>query len=174
LHHPKVLFLDEPTLGLDPQTRNRIWDHVRELRKKENLAIFMTTHYMDEAENCDRIAVIDYGKIVALDTPDNLKDAVGGDVVTIKTEDNEKALGVLKDQYNLPSHQENGAIRFTVPHGEEFLPGFVSGFPLPLISIGLHRPTLEDVFLKLTGHAIRDQEVSQMQDLKRSMRMRGH
>jgi ABC-2 type transport system ATP-binding protein len=174
LHHPKVLFLDEPTLGLDPQTRSRIWNHIRELRKRENLAIFMTTHYMDEAENCDRIAVIDYGKIVALDTPDKLKDAIGGDVITIKTEDNEKAVRLLKDQYNLQSNQENGAIRFTVPHGEEFLPGFVSGFPVRLISIGLHRPTLEDVFLKLTGHAIREQKADQMQNLKRRMRMRGH
>jgi len=174
LHHPKVLFLDEPTLGLDPQTRSRIWNHIHELRKKENLAIFMTTHYMDEAENCDRIAIIDYGKIVALDTPDNLKDAFGGDVVTIKTEDNDKAESLLKEQYNLQAEQENGAIRFTVPHGEEFLPGFVSGFPLRLISIGLHRPTLEDVFLKLTGRAIREQDVDQMQHMKRKMRMRGH
>jgi len=175
LHHPKVLFLDEPTLGLDPQTRSRIWNHIHELRKRENLAIFLTTHYMDEAENCDRIAVIDYGKIVALDTPDNLKDAIGGDVVTIKTEDNEKAVSLLKDKYNLQPAQENGTIRFTVPHGEEFLPGFVSGFPLRLISIGLRRPTLEDVFLKLTGHAIREEEVNQMQQMfKRHMRMRGH
>jgi len=174
LHHPKVLFLDEPTLGLDPQTRSRIWNHIRELRKRENLAIFMTTHYMDEAENCDRIAVIDYGKIVALDTPDKLKDAFGGDVVAIKTEDNDEAVRLLKDQYKLESNQENGTVRFTVPHGEEFLPGFVSGFPIHLISIGLHRPTLEDVFLKLTGRAIREQEVDFTQNLKNMRRMRGH
>jgi ABC-2 type transport system ATP-binding protein len=175
LHHPKVLFLDEPTLGLDPQTRSRIWKHIHELRKRENLAIFLTTHYMDEAENCDRIAVIDYGKIVALDTPDKLKDAIGGDVVTIKTEDNEKAISLLKERYNLQPSQENGTIRFTVLHGEEFLPGFVSGFPLRLISIGLRRPTLEDVFLKLTGHAIREEEVNQMQQMfRRHARMGGH
>jgi ABC-2 type transport system ATP-binding protein len=174
LHHPKVLFLDEPTLGLDPQTRSRIWNHIRELRKRENLAIFMTTHYMDEAENCDHIAIIDHGEIVALDTPEKLKDAVGGDVVTIKTEDNEKAVRVLKDQYKLQPDQENGTIRFTVPRGEEFLPGFVTGFPGHLTSIGLHRPTLEDVFLKLTGRAIREQEADQMQHLKRIRKMRGH
>jgi ABC-2 type transport system ATP-binding protein len=174
LHHPKVLFLDEPTLGLDPQTRSRIWSHIHELRSKENLAIFMTTHYMDEAENCDRIAVIDYGQIVAMDTPDKLKDAFGGDVITIKTEDDEKALSLLKDKYHFQPAQENGTISFTVPHGEEFLPGFVTGFSLRLISIGLRRPTLEDVFLKLTGRAIREQEVDQMQQMfKRHMRMRG-
>jgi ABC-2 type transport system ATP-binding protein len=174
LHHPKVLFLDEPTLGLDPQTRSRIWNHIHELRKRENLAIFMTTHYMDEAENCDRIAIIDYGDIVALDTPDKLKDAVGGDVVAIKTEDNDKAVLLLKDQYNLQSNQEDVTIRFTVPHGEEFLPGFVSGFPMHLISIGLHRPMLEDVFLKLTGRAIREQEADFTQNLKKMRRRRGH
>ena len=172
LHHPKVLFLDEPTLGLDPQTRSRIWEHIRELRKRENLTIFMTTHYMEEAENCDRITIIDYGQIVALDTPDNLKDAVGGDVVAIRTEDNDKAVSLLKDQYKLSSSKENGTVRFTVPHGEEFLPNFVSKFPLHLISIGLHRPTLEDVFLKLTGRAIREQEADPLQNIRR--RMRGH
>jgi ABC-2 type transport system ATP-binding protein len=175
LHHPKVLFLDEPTLGLDPQTRSRIWTHIKELRKRENLAIFMTTHYMDEAENCDRIAVIDYGAIVALDTPDKLKDDFGGDVITIKTEDNDKAERLLKEKYDLKASQENGMIRFTVTHGEEFLPGFVSGFPMRLVSVGLRRPTLEDVFLKLTGRAIRDQDVDQMQQMfRRHMRMRGH
>lgn len=172
LHHPKVLFLDEPTLGLDPQTRSRIWSYLRELQGRENLAIFMTTHYMDEAENCTRIAVINHGKIVAIDAPDKLKDDLGGDVVTIKTEDNSKAVILLKDQYALHPDQENGTIRFTVPHGEEFLPGFVSGFPLRLISIGLHRPTLEDVFLKLTGRAIKEQKTNQTQHLKR--RRRGH
>jgi ABC-2 type transport system ATP-binding protein len=112
---------------------------------------------------------------VALDTPDNLKDDFGGDVVTIKTEDNDQAESLLKEKYKLQPSQENGTIRFTVLHGEEFLPGFVSGFPLRLISIGLRRPTLEDVFLKLTGRAIREQEADQMQQLfKRHMRMRGH
>lgn len=174
LHHPKVLFLDEPTLGLDPQTRRRIWNHVLKLRRQENLAIFLTTHYMDEAEYCDRIAIIDYGQIVALDTPDRLKDAVGGDVVSIKTEDNEKAVRILYDQYKLQPTLQNGTINFTVPHGEEFLPGFVSGFPLRLLSIGLRRPTLEDVFIKLTGHAIREHEVNFMDSLKNMRRIRGH
>lgn len=174
LHHPRVLFLDEPTLGLDPQTRRRIWDHIQELRRRENLAIFLTTHYMDEAENCDRIAIIDYGKIVALDTPDKLKDAVGGDVVTIKTDENEKAVNLLKEKYKLEPVVENGAVSFTVQGGEEFLPGFVSGFPLRLNSIGLRRPTLEDVFLKLTGRTIRDEDIKPIDQIRRIMMMRGH
>ena len=83
IHHPRVLFLDEPTLGLDPQTRRYIWDYVEDIRIKENLTIFLTTHYMDEAEHCDRIAVIDHGNIVAIDTPEKLKDNVGGDLVFV-------------------------------------------------------------------------------------------
>ena len=174
LHHPRVLFLDEPTLGLDPQTRRRIWDYIHDLRKKENLAIFMTTHYMDEAENCDRIAIIDYGRTVALDTLEKLKDGVGGDVISIKTEDNEEAVRLLEEQYKFKPVIENGIVSFTVSHGEEFLPGFVSGFPLRLISIGLRRPTLEDVFLKLTGRNIREQEVDSIQQMKNMARMRRH
>lgn len=175
LHHPRILFLDEPTLGLDPQTRSRIWEYVLELRKRENLAIFMTTHYMEEAENCDRIAIIDNGKIVALDTPSKLKDAVGGDIISIRTEDNEKAVKILKDEYNFEPVVESEIIKFTTPKGEEFMPGFVSSFPLRLLSIGLHRPTLEDVFLKLTGHAIRDEEVAGFKAVLKSLRRgRGH
>jgi ABC-2 type transport system ATP-binding protein len=174
LHHPRVLFLDEPTLGLDPQTRRRIWDYIHDLRKRENLAIFMTTHYMEEAENCDRIAIIDYGRTVALDTLEKLKDGVGGDVISVKTENNEEAVRLLEGQYKLKSGIENGIISFTVPHGEEFLPKFVSSFPLRLLSIGLRRPTLEDVFLKLTGRNIREQEVDSMQKMKNMARMRRH
>ena len=174
LHHPRVLFLDEPTLGLDPQTRRRIWDYIHDLRKRENLAIFMTTHYMDEAENCDRIAIIDYGRTVALDTLEKLKDGVGGDVISVKTEDNEEAVRLLEGQYKFKPVIENGIVSFTVSHGEEFLPKFVSGFPLRLISIGLRRPTLEDVFLKLTGRNIREQEVDSMQQMKNMARMRRH
>src|SRR5437870_11071983 len=91
LHQPQVLFLDEPTLGLDPQTRKSIWTHLNELRTKKGVTIFMTTHYMDEAEYCNRIAIIDHGKIVALGTPDELKAMVGGDVVTITSADPEGA-----------------------------------------------------------------------------------
>jgi len=174
LHYPRVLFLDEPTLGLDPQTRRRIWDHILELRKHEKLAIFMTTHYMDEAENCDRIAVIDYGQIIALDTPNKLKDGVGGDVITIKTEDNESAVSVLKTKYGFEPSIEDGAISFAVPRGEEFLPSFVTGFPQRLLSVGLRRPTLEDVFLKLTGHAIREESADPMTQMKMMRRRRMH
>jgi len=156
LHHPRVLFLDEPTLGLDPQTRRRIWEHLGELREREGLTIFMTTHYMDEAEQCDRIAVIDRGEIVALDTPAVLKAAVGGDVITIDTPDLGAAATELRGRYGLEPVIADGTISFQVQAGEAFLPDFVRSFGRPIDAIGLRRPTLDDVFLHLTGREIRD------------------
>jgi len=170
LHRPQVLFLDEPTLGLDPQTRRRIWEYIHTLRQQEKLTIFLTTHYMDEAENCDRIAIVDYGQIVALDTPDKLKDTLGGDLVTLEAEDNEAAALELRERYNLSPEIQNGVVTFCVSQGERFLPGFVRGFRCRLFSIGVRRPTLDDVFLKLTGHAIRDQEMDSMEQMKAMMR----
>jgi len=170
LHHPRVLFLDEPTLGLDPQTRRRIWEYILDLRRRENLTIFLTTHYMDEAENCDRIAIIDHGQIVASDTPDNLKDAVGGDLISLKAEDNKAAASELRARYGLSPDVQDGTVSFSVPRGEEFLPDFVRTFPVRLLSIGMHRPTLDDVFLKLTGQAIREQEADSFEQMRRWMR----
>lgn len=157
LHRPRVLFLDEPTLGLDPQTRRRVWDYIRDLRQRDNLTIFLTTHYMDEAEVCDRIGVIDYGRIISLDTPAGLKDELGGDIITITTEDTAAAVQALRQDYRLSPQERNGSVTFTVRRGEEFLPEFVRGFPQRLLSVGLRRPTLDDVFLNLTGHAIREE-----------------
>jgi ABC-2 type transport system ATP-binding protein len=175
LHSPRVLFLDEPTLGLDPQTRRHIWDFVLELRRQHHLTIFLTTHYMDEAENCDRIGVIDSGHIIALDTPEKLKDSLGGDVVTIIAEDNQAAAGELKEKFTLAPEIQDGHITFSIPHGEMFLPRLIQNFQSPLVSIGIHRPTLDDVFLKLTGRAIRDAEMGEKDQMKQamSMRMRG-
>ena len=159
LHHPRVLFLDEPTLGLDPQTRRHIWNYLHQLRAEEHLTIFLTTHYMDEAENCGRIAVIDHGSIVALDTPDGLKDAVGGDLVTFSTVDNATAASVVRERYHVEPVVQDGQVRFHIAAGETFLPDFVRTFPQRLLSVGLRRPTLDDVFLTLTGHEIRDSEL---------------
>ena len=175
LHNPKVLFLDEPTLGLDPQTRRHIWNFVLELRKRENLTIFLTTHYMDEAENCDRISIIDHGHIIALDTPEKLKDSLGGDVVTLSAEDNDSAANELKEKFALSPEIQNGHIRFSISNGETFLPRLMQNFENRLTSIGIHRPTLDDVFLKLTGRAIRDAEASDKDQMKTmiSRRRRG-
>ena len=157
LHYPKVLFLDEPTVGLDPQTRNSIWEYIHELKGRHDITIFLTTHYMDEAENCDRIAIIDYGEIIALDTPDNLKNQVGGDVVKINTEDDEEAEKVLLENFEVEMIQDRDCLCFEVESGEKFVPRFIRDFPVPITSISLRRPTLDDVFLKLTGHEIREE-----------------
>ena len=172
IHLPRVLFLDEPTLGLDPQTRNRIWEYIRDLRRQEDLTIFLTTHYMDEAENCDRIAVIDHGQIVALDTPDNLKSQVGGDLLTLRTDDISHAVAELRESHSLEPEVRDGAISVRVPNGESFLPRFVQSFEGGIQSIGLRRPTLDDVFIHLTGREIRDEEINDQGQMMHMMRMR--
>jgi len=170
LHHPRVLFLDEPTLGLDPQTRRHIWDYLNELRRREGLTIFLTTHYMDEAENCGRIGIVDHGSIVALDTPDGLKDKVGGDVVTIATADNQAAAEAIRGTYKIEPILQDGVVRFHVPAVETFLPDFVLRFPQRLLSVGLRRPTLDDVFLAMTGREIRDSELDERDQMLQGMR----
>jgi ABC-2 type transport system ATP-binding protein len=169
LHQPRVLFLDEPTLGLDPQTRRRIWEYLDELRATDGLTIFLTTHYMDEAENCDRIAVIDHGEIIALDTPGRLKAAVSGDLITIASPSPNDAAEDVKARHGLDPTIFDDSVTFQVPNGEEFLPGFIRSFQLPLQSISVRRPTLDDVFLELTGHAIRE-EAGSDEKPKRSSR----
>ena len=173
LHNPKVLFLDEPTQGLDPQNRRHIWDHIHNLRRKNNLTIFLTTHYMDEAENCDRITIIDHGRIIAMDTPDKLKDSIGGDQVRLKAENNLMAAGELKTRYGIDAVIDNDEITFTITQGEKFLPKLIGQFDSRLLSISVHRPTLDDVFLKMTGRAIREEELSFKDQLKK-MGRRGH
>jgi len=158
LHTPHVLFLDEPTLGLDPQTRASIWDHVRELREREDVTIFFTTHYMDEAEGCDRIAIIDHGKIVALDTPQALKASVGKDRVQITTEDDARAIAALRERFGIEAGVHDGAVTFSVPEGERFVPRLFAELGVPIRSVAVARPTLDDVFLAFTGRTIRDAE----------------
>jgi ABC-2 type transport system ATP-binding protein len=156
VHDPVVLFLDEPTLGLDPQTRRRIWDYLTELREREELTIFLTTHHMDEAEICDRVAVIDHGRIVAMDTPERLKSQVGGDLVTFTTSEPLPAADEVRRRYGLSPSVEDHSVRFLVSEADNFLPDFVRTFTQPLQAIAFRRPTLDDVFLHLTGHEIRD------------------
>jgi ABC-2 type transport system ATP-binding protein len=127
LHHPKVLFLDEPTLGLDPQTREHIWRYLLELRAHEVVTLFLTTHYMEETERCDRIAIIDHGKIVALDTPDRLKALVGGDVVVIETPAVEEAVLNLRSRFGLQAVKTDEHLRLEVDHGEHLIPRLVVG-----------------------------------------------
>ena len=167
LHHPHILFLDEPTLGLDPQTRRHIWSYLQDLRRREGITMFMTTHYMDEAEYCDRIAIIDQGRIVALGTPDELKALVGGDVVTIATADTVRAVAEIERVFGLQPVADDGTLRVEVADGAGFLPRLLREIAVPVDSVTLRRPSLDDVFLKLTGHAIREEEASDKDRMRR-------
>ncbi len=177
LHHPKVLFLDEPTIGLDPQTRRHIWQYLLKLRQQENVTMFMTTHYMDEAEHCDRIAIIDHGRIVALDTPPKLKAMVGGDIISVRTSDNDRATEKLKTVAGIEVRGgPDGQLIVETTDGDRFIPRMMelfgdSGEPLAVQSVNLSRPTLEDVFVKLTGHAIRASEADAVQPLRQMAQM---
>jgi ABC-2 type transport system ATP-binding protein len=158
MHSPRVLFLDEPTIGLDPQTRASIWSYIRELQRREEITIFMTTHYMDEAEFCGRIAIMDHGEIVALDSPAALKEAVGADRVRITTADDEAAIRALAERFDLEAGVSEEAVAFYVPDGEEFVPRLFAELGVPIRSVNLSRPTLDDVFMSHTGTTIRDAE----------------
>jgi ABC-2 type transport system ATP-binding protein len=160
MHSPRVLFLDEPTLGLDPQTRRSIWSYIDVLRDTEEITIFMTTHYMDEAEFCDRIAIMDQGQIVAIDTPEALKAEVGADRVTIETEDDDLAIVVIAEKFGLEARLVEGRVTFSVRSGEQFVPRLFAELGVPIKSVSVARPTLDDVFMSHTGTTIRDAEES--------------
>jgi ABC-2 type transport system ATP-binding protein len=174
LHLPRVLFLDEPTIGLDPQTRHSIWEHLREVRRQQETTVFLTTHYMEEADNADRIAVIDHGRIIALDTPAALKRMVGGDVITISTSDNEQARGQIERDFGVSEVLDDGGdLRFEVENGASFVPRLVSGLSVQVHTVSVRSPNLDDVFLHLTGKAIREEGAGDRDKLKSRLRERG-
>jgi len=160
IHYPKVLFLDEPTLGLDPQTRDHVWKYIRELKEVHDITVVLTTHYMDEADRLsDRIAIMDYGKIIALDTSSNLKETLEGDVVIIKANTPDDVFSLVTKKMGLPqAHIVNGNVEVTVKNGKNMLPRIVETATQNKIfveSISLREPNLEDVFLHYTGRTIR-------------------
>jgi ABC-2 type transport system ATP-binding protein len=160
MHSPRVLFLDEPTVGLDPQTRASIWKYIRDLKSRETITIFLTTHYMDEAEYCDRIAIMDHGKIVALGTPEDLKAKVGKDRVQIGTADDTAAIAALKEKFQIDAAKREGMVTFSVEQGEQFVPRLFAELGIAIRTVSVARPTLDDVFLAYTGTTIRDAEAS--------------
>jgi ABC-2 type transport system ATP-binding protein len=160
LHSPRVLFLDEPTVGLDPQTRSHIWSYIEELRKRESITIFLTTHYMDEAEHCDRIAIVDHGTIVAIDSPEALKASVGQDRVELTTADDDATMAQLRDVFDLEPTTSEGAVRFYVANGDRFIPRLFAELSVPILSVSVAQPTLDDVFMSYTGRTIRDAEAT--------------
>jgi len=171
LHSPRVLFLDEPTVGLDPQTRSSIWGYITRLKREEDITIFLTTHYMDEAEYCDRIAIMDQGRIVVLDTPEALKESVGKDRVQIHTADDHAAIDALRERFGIEARIAEGAVTFGVPGGEEFVPRLFSELGQQIRSVSVARPSLDDVFMAYTGTTIRDAEASSTDQMRNVARM---
>jgi len=174
MHRPKVLFLDEPTLGLDVQTRRHIWNYVKTLNRKEDVTVFLMTHYMEEADYlCRRIAIIDKGRIIALDTPQNLKRLVGADVISIEA-DSDRLVNLLQNfSWVEWMTEEDGVMNLGVKDGKARIPEIVMaahGVAITIKAISLHEPDLEDVFLKFTGKKIREEEGDARQHLKRIVR----
>lgn len=178
IQRPKVLFLDEPTLGLDTQTRRRIWDYIKKLNKESRVTIILTTHYMEEADFlCDRVAIIDYGKFVASDSPERLKDVLGGDVVTLEVEGD---IDVLVERIQeldwiktVTKHNHN--LSLTMEKGERRIPELINianRTGVDITCVHLRKPSLEDVFLHFTGRTIREQESSQAERNLAMMRAR--
>jgi ABC-2 type transport system ATP-binding protein len=162
IHYPKVLFLDEPTIGLDPQTRVNIWEYIVKLAKRENITIFLTTHYMEEADFlCNRVAIIDEGKIIAIDSPENLKRKIGGDAVIIEADDKEKTKQVVsKLSFVKKVSEVDGKIYVNIENSEENLPSVFEALRnnnIKIKSISVRKPSLNDVFIHYTGKEIRDE-----------------
>ncbi|NJD55482.1 MAG: ABC transporter ATP-binding protein [Nitrospirae bacterium] len=170
IHRPRVLFLDEPTLGLDPQSRSNLWEFITTLPKLHNVTIFMTTHYMEEAEVCDRIAIIDKGRIIASGTPAELKKIVGGDVIYLKTTDNTAAMKDIRKLFDMDVSEKEDEIFISVMKGDACIPALIREIGERVLSVRMQRPTLNDVFLKLTGKEIREQNGTAQDDIKSMVR----
>jgi len=178
IHKPKVLFLDEPTLGLDAQTRRHIWDYIKKLNKRNKVTIILTTHYMEEADYlCDRIAIMDHGKFIAIDTPDKLKDLIGGDVISLEIDGNP---GIIIEKLRAIDwiktiNQRNGILSMTVEKGERKIPKLIDLAQkngIKVNSVHLRKPSLEDVFLYFTGRTIREEEISPIRKNREMLRRR--
>ncbi len=176
LHEPKVLFLDEPTLGLDPQTRNHLWQYIGKLSKEKSITIILTTHYMEEADRlCNKIAIIDRGKIIAMDTPEKLKQAIGGDVITVESSQNDLLVSSLKDfdgVKHVTSHEHLVTINLQDADTRVAeLVALAARLGIEIRSISVQKPTLEDVFLHFTGRKMREEEASGKDQMRMRVRM---
>ncbi|HLB86341.1 MAG TPA: ABC transporter ATP-binding protein [Terriglobales bacterium] len=152
LHHPAVLLLDEPTTGLDPGARRDLWQYLQVLRDQERVTVIVTTHLMEEAEHCDRLAILNEGKLVALGTPADLKHEIGGDVILLDTQDAESLAQRIRARFNVDAQVLEGQVRLEREHGHRFITDVVEAFPGEIQGISVSKPTLEDVFIHRTGH----------------------
>jgi ABC-2 type transport system ATP-binding protein len=173
LHEPSILFLDEPTLGLDPQTRNHLWEYIQNLNRRKGITIILTTHYMDEADRlCDRVAIIDRGRIVAMDTPANLKSRVGEDVISISSPDASRIADEIKAPWIVGAEQYDGQVIIRLRSAEDHLLellGMIGVDGYTIVSISIRKPTLEDVFLHFTGREMRHEEAGAVDRMRMMM-----
>jgi ABC-2 type transport system ATP-binding protein len=152
LHHPSVLLLDEPTTGLDPGARRDLWQYLGILRDEESVTVLVTTHLMEEAERCDRLAILNEGKVVALGTPNELKQEIGGDVILLDARDAASLARRVQQRFHLDASVLQGKVRLEREHGHRFITEVVEAFPGEIDAISVSKPTLEDVFIRRTGH----------------------
>jgi len=177
INRPRVLFLDEPTLGLDVQTRTATWEYIRKLKKEFGMTLFMTTHYLEEADAlCDRVAIIDHGKIVVVGTPEDLKHSLGGDLITLATKEDDDVSGLIqKIDHVKEVRKEDGSYRIKAELGEMTTPLIIealrkNGYTVTRLS--LTEPTLNEVYLEYTGRSLRDAEESRESVFSQRMIMR--
>ena len=152
LHHPSVLLLDEPTTGLDPGARRDLWQYLQILRDEEKVTVIVTTHLMEEAEHCDRLAILNEGKLVALGTPAELKHEIGGDVILLDTRDPEALAEKIRARFEVDAQVLDGQVRLERENGHRFITDVVEAYPGEIEAISVSKPTLEDVFIHRTGH----------------------
>lgn len=159
LHYPKVLFLDEPTVGLDPQTRAHIWEYILRLKEKQGITMFLTTHYLDEAEISDRIAIMDKGEIITINSPAALKKEIGGDIIELSTADHQATIATIKKDDNIIDVTDHGdVIHIKVQNSDAFVTQFIKQLDVPIRTLNIRKPTLNDVFLAFTGENIHKTE----------------
>jgi ABC-2 type transport system ATP-binding protein len=158
LHHPEVLLLDEPTTGLDPGARRDLWQYLQILRDQEHVSVIVTTHLMEEAERCDRLAILNEGTLVALGTPEALTREIGGDVILLETRDPQSLAARIHSKFHLEVTVMDGQVRLEIENGHHFVPDVVEAFPGEIQSLRVSKPTLEDVFIRRTGHKFWNEE----------------
>ncbi len=153
LHRPRLLLLDEPSTGLDPGARREFWQYLEALNQQDGTTVLLTTHLMDEAEKCHRLAILNEGVLVALDTPEALKSRVGGDVIVLRTQDAPQLSRSISSRFGLPATVMDNTVRIERPKGHEFITDLVESFPGQIDAVSLSKPSLEDVFIHMTGRA---------------------
>jgi ABC-2 type transport system ATP-binding protein len=171
LHHPEVLLLDEPTTGLDPGARRDLWQYLRVLRDQEHVSVIVTTHLMEEAERCDRLAILNEGKLVALGTPEELTREIGGDVILLEARDPEALAEQIRTRFHVDATVMDANVRLEIENGHRFIPDVVEAFPGEIHALSVRKPTLEDVFIHRTGHRFWNEEPA---DEKKSKKKKKH